>query len=125
MNTETLNALKQVREAKTTILSKLAGNSISPEEKRIVGEALINLQEQENILINFTLLSMVNKINASNAALENIIQQMDQASQKLSAISNTVKKISNVLSTLTEITTKALSAGLLGWLLIVILKSAA
>jgi len=86
---------------------------------------LINLQEQENILINFTLLSMVNKINASNAALENIIQQMDQASQKLSAISNTVKKISNVLSTLTEITTKALSAGLLGWLLIVVLKSAA
>jgi len=125
MNTETLNALKQVREAKTTILSKLAGNSISPEEKRIVGEALINLQEQENILINFTLLSMVNKINASNAALENIIQQMDQASQKLSAISNTVKKISNVLSTLTEITTKALSAGLLGWFLIVVLKSAA
>ena len=86
---------------------------------------MINLQEQENILINFTLLSMVNKINASNAALENIIQQMDQASQKLSAISNTVKKISNVLSTLTEITTKALSAGLLGWLLIVVLKSAA
>ena len=125
MNAETLNALKQVREAKTTILNKLAGNSISQEEKKIVGDALINLQEQENILINFTLLSMVNKINASNAALENIIQQMDQASQKLSAISNTVKKISNVLSTLTEITTKALSAGLLGWLLILVLKSAA
>ena len=125
MNTETLNALKQVREAKTTILTKLADSSISQEEKRIVGEALINLQEQENILINFTLLAMVNKINASNAALENIIQQMDEASKKLSAISNTVKKISNVLSTLTEITTKALSAGLLGWLLIVVLKSAA
>ena len=125
MNTETLNALKQVREAKTAILSKLAGNSISQEEKKIVGEALINLQDQENILINFTLLAMVNKINASNADLENIIQQMDHASQKLTAISNTVKKISNVLSTLTEITTKALSAGLLGWLLILVLKSAA
>ena len=114
MTTETLNALKQVREAKTMVLAKLTDITISQEEKQILGDVLINLQDQENTLINFTLQDMVDKINASNAALKNLIQQMDNASQNISAISNTIKKISNVLSTLTEITTKALSAGLLG-----------
>ena len=114
MTTETLNALKQVREAKTMVLGKLTDVTISQEEKQILGEVLINLQDQENTLINFTLQDMVDKINASNAALKNLIQQMDNASENISEISNTIKKISNVLSTLTEITTKALSAGLLG-----------
>jgi hypothetical protein len=114
MNTETLNALKKVTEGKTMVLSKLTDKTISQEEKRILGDVLINLQEQENTLINFTLQAMVDKINISTGALQNLIQQMDNTSQKLSVISNTIKKISNILSTLTEITTKALSAGLLG-----------
>lgn len=114
MNTELLNALKMVREAKSLVLSELSDDMLPKEEKDILGEVLINLQDQENTIINFTLQDMVEKINASNAALQNLIQQMDDASRNLSEISNTIKKISNMLSTLTEITSKALSAGLLG-----------
>jgi len=114
MTTETLNALKQVREAKTMVLAKLTDVTISVQEKQILGEVLLNLQDQENTLINFTLQDMVDKINATNAALNNLIGQMEHASQNISAISNTIKKISNILSTLTDITTRALSAGLLG-----------
>lgn len=114
MTTETLNALKQVREAKTMVLSKLTDTTVSKEEKLILGDVLINLQDQEDILINFTLQAMVDKINASNSALQDLIKQMNNASQNISEISTAIKKISNVLSTLTEITTKALSAGLLG-----------
>ena len=113
MTTETLNALRQVREAKTMVLDKLTDTTISPEEKQVLGEVLINLQDEEDILINSVLQDMVDKINSSNAALQTLIQQMDSASQKLAAISNTIKKISNILSTLTEITTKALGSGLL------------
>ena len=113
MNTETLNALKQVREAKTMVLNKLTDITLSHAEKQILGEVLLNLQEDEDTLINSVLQDMVDKINASNDALKNLIEQMDKASQNISEISNTIKKISNVLSTLTEITTKALSAGLL------------
>ena|ERR1700733_469237 len=115
MNTETLNALKQLSEAKRMILDKLA-ETILPDEKRILGDVLINLQEDENILINFTLQDMVDKINATNEALQNLIHQMDNASQNISGLNNAIKKISGVLSTLTEITTKALSAGLLSGL---------
>jgi len=114
MNTAVLSALKQVREAKIMVLSNLTDNTIDQDEKRILGEILINLQEQENTLINFSLQEMADKINASNGALKSLIGQMDVVSKNLSGISNTIKKISGVLSTLTEIITKALSAGLLG-----------
>jgi len=70
MTTATLSALKQVREAKTMVLSKLGDTTISRGEKHILGEVLINLQEQENTLINFTLLDMVNKVNATNASFK-------------------------------------------------------
>ncbi len=114
MNTAVLNALKQVREAKMMVLESLTDNAIGTDEKEILGEILINLQEQENALINFTLQQMVDKINASNAALKSLIQQMDDVSKNLSGISKTIKKISGVLSTLTEIVSKAIDAGLAG-----------
>lgn len=114
MNTAVLNALKQVREAKTMVLSELTDATLRPDEKRVLGDILINLQEQENTLINFTLQEMADKINASNAALKILIQEMDDTSKNLSRISNIIKKISGILSTLTEIITKAISAGLLG-----------
>ena len=114
MNSLVLNALRQVREAKTMVLSKLTDATLNPDEKRMLGDILINLQEQENTLINLTLQEMADKINASNAALKILIQEMDDTSKNLSQISNTVKKISGILSTLTEIITKAVSAGLLG-----------
>ncbi len=114
MNTETLNALKSVREAKTMVLNKLTDKAISKNEKQILGDVLISLEDDENILINNTLQDMVDKINASNDALKKLIAQMDKVSQHISDISTAIKKVSNILSVFTEITGKALSAGLLG-----------
>jgi hypothetical protein len=114
MNTETLNALKSVREAKTMILNKLTDKAISKNEKQILGDVLISLEDDENILINNTLQDMVDKINASNDALKKLIVQMDKVSQHISDISTAIKKVSNILSVFTEITGKALGAGLLG-----------
>ncbi|MEO8764937.1 MAG: hypothetical protein ABI416_11645 [Ginsengibacter sp.] len=114
MTNTTLGALKQVREAKTIVLSKLSDTTLPRDAKHILGEVLINLQEQENTLINFTLQEMVDKVNATNDELKDLIGQMNDTSLHLSAIANTIKKISGVLGTLTEITTKALDAGLLG-----------
>lgn len=114
MNTAVLNALKQVSEAKALVLKNITGNILHDDEKRILGDIFINLQEQENVLINCALQEMVDKINSSNAGLKDLIQQMDTESQNLSEISDKIKKVSGVLSTLTEIITKAISAGLAG-----------
>jgi len=114
MNTETLNALKTLRDAKTSITDKLTDSSITPAEKKILGSVFLTLQDEEDILINCTLQDMVDKINTSNASLQILIKQMDKVSQHISDISTTVKKVSKMLSVLTEITTKAFSSGLLG-----------
>lgn len=113
MNTAVLNALRQVREAKLNVLARLSDHSLQQEDRKVLEKVQLNLKEQENILINFTLQDMIDKINASNADLQILIQQMDQASTKLSDISNVIKKVSGVLSTLTEIINKAIGAGLL------------
>jgi ABC-type transporter Mla subunit MlaD len=113
MNTETLNALKLISDAKSQVVSELSDPALPLEEKQILGDVMVNLQDHENTLINFTLQDMIDKIDASNAGLQDLIQQMNDASANIAAISDTIKKISSMLSTLTEITGKALSAGLL------------
>jgi flagellar hook-basal body complex protein FliE len=114
MTTETLNALKSVRDAKTAVISKLTDSPISADEKKVLGSVLITLEDEENILINCTLQDMVDKINTSNNSLQVLILQMDKVSKHLSDISDTIKKVSKMLSVLTEIISKAFSAGLLG-----------
>jgi len=114
MNTETLNALKQVAQARATVLSALNDDTLPVNEKGMLQAVLLNLQDQEDALINYTLQDMADKINASNTALQALIQQMNTASQQITAVNNAIKKVSNVLSTLAEITNKALAAGLLG-----------
>ena len=114
MNTETLNALKQLAQAKATVLSALNDDTLPITEKEILDGVLLNLQDQENTLINYTLQDMTDRINASNIALQALIQQMNSASQQIAGINSAIKKVSNVLSTLAEITSKALAAGLLG-----------
>lgn len=114
MNTETLNALKIVRDAKTNVLAKLTANDVSKSDKQFLGNLLLVLEDEEDALINLTLQDMVNKINASNEALQRLITQMQHASDNISSLSNTIKKVSHILSAFTEITSKAISVGLLG-----------
>lgn len=113
MNTETLNTLKQVREGINATQQALNDPTLTHDEKMILGGVLLNLSKQEDILINNTLQAMVDKINASNEELTSLIAEMESATERLAQFSNTIKKISNVVATLSEITTKAISAGIL------------
>lgn len=113
MNTETLNTLKQVRDGINTTQQALTDPTLTHDEKMILGSVLLNLSKQEDILINNALQAMVDKINASNDELTVLITEMENASERLAQFSNTIKKISKVVATLTEITTKAISAGIL------------
>ena len=86
MNTETLNALKQVAQARATVLSALNDDTLPVNEKGMLQAVLLNLQDQEDALINYTLQDMADKINASNTALQALIQQMNTASQQITAV---------------------------------------
>jgi hypothetical protein len=105
MNIEILNALNQVKDAKMMILVNLDDITLSQKEKRILEDILFNLQEQEQILIKFTFQKTEDNVGASNIALQNLTQLMDNTPHDLPGISYTIKKISKILSTLAEINT--------------------
>jgi predicted nuclease with TOPRIM domain len=113
MNTETLNALKEVREGLNTLQQALTQPGLAHDEKELLSTVLLNLKEQEDILINNILQDMVDKINASNDELQQLIAEMEAAGERLARFSDMVKKISDKVGMLAHITTKALSAGLL------------
>jgi hypothetical protein len=112
MNTEVLNTMKQIREAVGKIQVQLNDPAYHTADKQLLEEALDNLLDQEDIIINNSLQAMVDKLNASNTSLEGILADMKKASAKISAFADTLKKVANVVGVLTEITTKAISAGL-------------
>jgi hypothetical protein len=114
MNTEALNTLKQIREVINDLQKQLNDASNTNEEKRMLELALSNLYDQENIILNNSLQAMVDKINCSNDELKKLIAVMKNSTEKLAKLSNTIKRISDVVGTLAEITTKAIKAGIIG-----------
>ncbi|HEY4062121.1 MAG TPA: hypothetical protein VGM30_09485 [Puia sp.] len=113
MNTEAMNALKQIRDAIGQIQEKLKDPSLTVQEKGLLSDTLDNLIDQEDTIINTSLQTMVDKLTAANTDLQSLITQMQKASAKIAAFSGTIRTIMNVTGILAEITTKALSAGLL------------
>jgi hypothetical protein len=113
MNTEAMNTLKQIRDAMGQIQIELKDPSMTDPEKKLLSVTLDNLIDQEDAIINTSLQTMVDKLNASNTDLQALIDQMREASARISAFSAKIGKIMDVTGTLAQITAKALSAGLL------------
>lgn len=108
-----MNALKQIRDAVGQVQVQLKDPSLTIQEKAVLSDTLDNLLDQEDAIINTSMQAMADKLNSCNTDLQALITQMQQASAKISAFSNVIKNILNVTGTLAEITTKALSAGLI------------
>jgi hypothetical protein len=112
MNTEAINTIKQIRESVGQIQVQLNDPTYKAADKQLLQEALSNLLDQEDVIINNSLQAMVDKLNASNTDLQSIIADMKKASAKIAAFADTLKKVSVVIGVLAEITTKAITAGL-------------
>lgn len=114
MNTETLNALKQVNSLIGQLQDALKDPALSPAEKKLVRQAVDDQLDLQDTLIQDTMQAMVDKINVANTDLQQLMTKMEAASDKLAKLAGVIKKVSDVVGTLGEITTKAISAGLLG-----------
>jgi len=114
MNTETLNALKQVNSLIAQLQDALNDTSLTPQEKKLINKAINDQMDIQDTLIQDTLQAMVDKINDANTDLRDLITKMQKTSDKLAKLAAGIKKVSDVVGALAEITTKAMSAGLLG-----------
>jgi len=113
MNTETLNALKQVNALIAQLQDSLRDTTLTPQEKGLIQKAVNDQMDIQDTLIQDSLQAMVDKINAANTDLQDLMTNMQKASDKLARLAANIKKVSDVVGTLAEITTKAMSAGLL------------
>jgi len=114
MNTETLNALKQVNALIGNLQDALKDPTLKPQEKTLLKQAINDQMDLQDSLIQDSLQAMVDKINAANTDLEALTAKMEQTSEKLGKLAATIKKVSDVVGALADITAKAMSAGLLG-----------
>jgi DNA repair ATPase RecN len=114
MNTESINTLKLIKEVKTQLQELLNDESLKKGERKLIERVISNLMEIEDAIILETLQAMVDKINASNANLQKLIAEMEESSDEIAKFSNAVKKVSDVVAVLGEITSKAIKAGIVG-----------
>ena len=114
MNTETLNALKQVNTLIAQLQDALRDTTLTPQEKGLIQKAINDQMDIQDTLIQDSLQAMVDKINAANTDLQDLMTRMQKTSDKLAKLAAGIKKVSDVVGALAEITTKAMSAGLLG-----------
>ena len=114
MNTETLNALKQVNTLIAQLQDALRDTTLAPQEKGLIQKAINDQMDIQDTLIQDSLQAMVDKINAANTDLRDLMTRMQKTSDKLAKLAVGIKKVSDAVGALAEITTKAMSAGLLG-----------
>ena len=114
MNTETLNALKQVNTVIAQLQDALKNGSLTPEENVLVQQAINDQMDLQDTLIQDSLQAMVDNINAANKDLQALTAKMQTTSDKLAKLAASIKKVSDVVGALAQITSKAMSAGLLG-----------
>ncbi len=115
MNTEAMNALKQIRETTNQLQQELTNlYYIDHDDDRLLLESVMNnLYDQEDLIINNTIQTIVDKLSEGNDKLQVLIGKMDTASTQISKLSAIVKKVSDMVAALVKITTVAVSAGLL------------
>ena len=113
MNTEAMNTLKQIREGINALQIELNDQTLTRNERSLLGDALINLNELEDIVINTMLQEMVDKINSSNNQLKKLITDMQASTVRIAKFSNKIKSVSDTVGVLAHITKKALSVGIL------------
>ena len=114
MNTETLSALKQVNSVIAQLQTALNDSTLTPQEKILIQQAINDQMDLQDTLIQDSLQAMVDKINAANTDLQSLMAKMQKTSEKLAKLATAIKKVSDIVGALAQITSKAMSAGLLG-----------
>ncbi|RYF45211.1 MAG: hypothetical protein EON99_00205 [Chitinophagaceae bacterium] len=113
MNTESMNTLKIVRDTINLVQQQMEEGTWNKAEKKSIAATLRSLDTIENVIVNETLMKMVDELNASNTQLTGLIEDMEKASAKIEKISTAVKRVSKVIGVLAEITKKAIAVGIL------------
>ena len=113
MNTEILNALKQVRTVRQSVadLQLQMTGSLTSDEANTLTNAYSDLEDLEDLLVLQDIKASIAQIKSDGDDLQEIADQMTKVSNRLSTISDAISKTAKVIGTLADILAKAASSG--------------
>ncbi|WP_426672059.1 hypothetical protein ACPPVU_12590 [Mucilaginibacter sp. McL0603] len=112
MDTAKINTLQQVNAA-IAALDQIANDNTDPATAIIIEKISHGLETIKNDIISEAETALVNALGSDTKALNDLVAQIDAADTQLDKITGIVKTISTTIGTLVNITSSAMSAGLL------------
>ncbi|RYE26690.1 MAG: hypothetical protein EOP45_03485 [Sphingobacteriaceae bacterium] len=113
MNTEKINAYRLVVDTLNSVNSLKPKFDFSTPERSILDTLSNNLTELSWQVLTDDLVKVTNEIGSKVEDLQLLSTQISQSYDSLKDISNDISKVAIAVSTLVEITSKAISAGLI------------
>jgi hypothetical protein len=113
MNTEKLNAYKQVVEAMKVVNNSRTFNNLGKPERATLDEAALVLEEISWEIISDDISKVLDALKLKLIDLKSLNKKIQDTYKELKSISDAIAKAAEVVSVLIEITTKAIAAGLI------------
>jgi len=113
MNTEKLNAYKQVVEAMKVVNNSRTFNNLGKPERATLDEAALVLEEISWEIISDDISKVLDALKLKLIDLKSLNKKIQDTYKELKSVSDSIAKAAEVVSVLIEITTKAIAVGLI------------
>ena len=112
VNTERLNAIRQVRQALDAVASARFDPALPTADRQQLETAYGALDEVEGGLILQEIADRLDALRSDSAKLGGLAKKMAQSAQRLQVIVDLIDKAAKAIGTLADLAAKASSAGL-------------
>lgn len=112
-NTERMNALKQVAEARKATGEARQVSNLTPKQIQLLDDVYRELMDTEDTLVHEDIQDSIATLNEHSKALGDLTTRLKRSTEKLKKLSNTINTVAKVIGVLADIIAKAASVGLL------------
>jgi len=112
MNTEILNTLKAVQEARTEATKAFAKPALTDAERLVLEPIIIHLSNLEGSLLNKVKEELIEALTKDTEPLQALVEEIERSIKKLERIATLVKSVSEKIEALINIIGIAASVGI-------------
>ena len=112
-NTERMNALKQVAEARKAVGEARQDSNLTPKQIQLLDDVYRELMDTEDTLIHEEIQDSIAKLNEHSKALGDLTTRLKRSTEQLKEVGETISTVAKIIGVLADIVAKAASVGLL------------
>jgi hypothetical protein len=113
MDTANMNTLQQATNAIGQVQTALQDPTLSPANRTALEDTLVALRGVQNDIISNSAQALVDALKGDNDQLSQLADQINAGAAQLDQVAATIKSVSNTVGTLINVTTAAVSAGII------------